>query len=59
MKELISKISAQIEAIQADINKTDNKSAMARVRMATLELEKLGKEYRKASVAAAKAMKTK
>lgn len=57
MKELISKISAQIEAIQADINKTDNKSAMARVRMATLELEKLGKEYRKASVIAAKALK--
>ena len=34
-------------AIQADINKVENKSAQARVRKLTLEFEKLGKAYRK------------
>lgn len=57
MQELIKKINEQIEVIRVDIQKTTNKSAMARVRMATLELEKLGKEYRKVSVATAKALK--
>ena len=50
MKELIEKIKVQLDAIAADIDKVDNKAAKARVRKATLALEKLGKEYRKASV---------
>ena len=54
MKELINKINTVCDAIKTDIVKEDNKAAQARVRKATLELEKLGKEYRKASVAAAK-----
>lgn len=47
MTELINAIKAQVAAISADIDKTDNKAAQARVRKATLELEKLGKVYRK------------
>ena len=47
MEELVKNIKASVEAILADIDKLDNKSAMARVRKATLELEKLGKVYRK------------
>lgn len=54
MEKLIEQICAACDAIKADIVKTDNKAAQARVRKATLELEKLGKEYRKASVASAK-----
>lgn len=54
MKELIEKIVAQCDAIKADIVKEDNKAAAARVRKATLELEKLGKQYRKESIAAGK-----
>lgn len=51
MTELINNMKAQIEAILADIDKTENnKSAAMRVRKATLELEKLGKQYRKESV---------
>ena len=51
MTELINNMKAQIEAILADIEKTEtNKSAAMRVRKATLELEKLGKQYRKESV---------
>lgn len=50
MEELIAKIKEQIAAIEADINKTENKAAQARVRKATLILEKLGKEYRKVTV---------
>ena len=50
MEEIIKNIKAQIAAIEADIEKTGNKAAMARVRKATLALEKLGKEYRKVSV---------
>ncbi|MCQ2220262.1 MAG: histone H1 [Prevotella sp.] len=48
MTELINAIKAQMAAISADIDKTDN--AKARVRKATLELEKLGKQYRKETV---------
>ena len=47
MEQLIKDIKAQIEAILSDIDKADNKAAKARVRKATLELEKLGKQYRK------------
>ena len=54
MKELIEQINALCDAIKVDIVKTENKAAQARVRKATLNLEKLGKQYRKESVAAAK-----
>ena len=47
---IIAKIKEQIAAIEKDIDKVDNKAAKARVRKATLALEKLGKEYRKASI---------
>ena len=48
--ELINQIKAQVDAISADIDKVDNKAARARVRKATLTLEKLGKVYRKESI---------
>ena len=48
--ELINQIKAQVDAISADIDKVDNKAARARVRKATLTLEKLGKVYRKESL---------
>ncbi|MBQ4278086.1 MAG: histone H1 [Bacteroidaceae bacterium] len=55
MKELIAKINELVDVIKADVEKSEsNKAAAARVRKATLELEKVGKEYRKASIAAAK-----
>ena len=50
MTELINQIKAQVAAISADIDKVENKAARARVRKATLMLEKLGKEYRKESI---------
>lgn len=50
MEQLIKDMKAQIEALLADIDKTNNKAAQARVRKATLELEKLGKQYRKETV---------
>ena len=50
MEKIIAEIKAQIAAICADIDKVDNKAAKARVRKATLALEKVGKEYRKESV---------
>ena len=50
MEEIIKNIKAQIAAIEADIDKTGNKAVMARVRKATLALEKFGKEYRKVIV---------
>ena len=50
MTELINRIKAQAAAISADIDKAENKAARARVRKATLMLEKLGKEYRKESI---------
>lgn len=53
MENLKNDIKAQVNAILADIDKPTAASA-ARVRKATLALEKLGKEYRKASVAAFK-----
>lgn len=56
MTELIAKINEQIAALSAELAKaeTGNKAAAARARKITLELEKLGKEFRKVSVAAAK-----
>ena len=50
MKELIDAMKAQMAAINADIDKTGNKAAAARVRKATLAFEKLAKQYRKESV---------
>ena len=50
MESIIAKIKEQLDAIKADIDKVGNKAAQARVRKATLALEKLGKEYRKVSV---------
>ena len=50
MEELIKNIKAGIDAVLADIDKTDNKAAKARVRKQSLELEKLFKAYRKESL---------
>ena len=50
MEAIIAKIKEQIAAIEKDIDKIDNKAARARVRKATIALEKIGKEYRKISV---------
>lgn len=50
MEKIIAEIKKLIEAILADIDKVDNKAAKARVRKATLTLEKAGKEYRKENV---------
>ena len=55
MKELIAQINGMIDAFKVDLDKSEsNKAAGARARKASLELEKLFKEYRKVSVAEAK-----
>ena len=56
MKEIIAKIDAVVDALKIDLAKAaaGNKAAAARARKATLELEKLGKEFRKVSIAEAK-----
>ena len=57
MKELVAKINANIEAFQANAEAQivkGNKAAGARARKAALELMKDLKEFRKASVEAAK-----
>ena len=53
MKETIAKINEVMAVLQAELAKAaeGNKAAAARARKATLELEKLGKEFRKQSVA--------
>jgi len=53
MKETIAKINEVIAVLQAELAKAaeGNKAAAARARKATLELEKLGKEFRKQSIA--------
>ena len=48
--ELINQIKAQVAAISSDIDKADNKAAAGRARKLSLELEKLGKEFRKVSI---------
>ena len=50
---LIAKINEVIAALQADLAKAaeGNKAAAARARKSTLELEKLGKAFRKQSIA--------
>ena len=56
MKELISKISELFEVFSSNADKAQagNKAAGARARKASLEIEKAMKEFRKASIAAAK-----
>ena len=52
MKETIAKINEVIAALQADLAKAaeGNKAAAGRARKLSLELEKLGKEFRKVSI---------
>ena len=50
MEKLVKEIKAEMEAISADIDKLANKADKARVRKASLALEKLFKTYRKESV---------
>ncbi|SHK26104.1 MULTISPECIES: histone H1 [Bacteroidota] len=57
MNELIEKINASIEAFKADAElqaEKGNKAAGTRARKASLELEKLLKEFRKVSLEASK-----
>lgn len=57
MKELIEKINASFETLKADAELQagkGNKAAGTRARKASLELEKLLKEFRKASLEASK-----
>ena len=53
MQEPIAKINDVIAALQADLAKAaeGNKAAAARARKSTLELENLGKAFRKQSIA--------
>lgn len=58
MNELIEKINAGFETLKADAElqvEKGNKAAGTRVRKTSLELEKLLKEFRKASLDASKA----
>lgn len=58
MKELIEKISEGFEALKLDADlqvEKGNKAAGTRARKSSLELEKLLKEFRKASLEASKA----
>ena len=56
MKEIVEKINAVAEAFLVDAAKSvaGNKAAGTRARKASLQLEKLMKEFRKVSVEAAK-----
>ncbi len=57
MNELIEKINAGIETFKSDAelqSEKGNKAAGTRARKASLELEKLLKEFRKASLEASK-----
>ena len=57
MKKLVEKINAEIADFQVNAEAQivkGNKAAGTRARKASLELEKLMKEFRKASLAAAK-----
>lgn len=58
MNELIEKINASFETLKTDANlqvENGNKAAGTRARKSSLELEKLLKEFRKASLEASKA----
>ena len=57
MQQLVEKINAQIELFQVNAKlqvEKGNKAAGTRARKASLELEKLMKEFRKASLTATK-----
>lgn len=56
MKKLVAQIDELFAAISTDANKAvaGNKAAGARARKASIELEKVLKEFRKASIAEAK-----
>ena len=57
MNELVAKVASLYEAFQKDANaqvENGNKSAGDRARKASLEIDKLLKEFRKASIEAAK-----
>lgn len=56
METIVKKINEIAAAFAADAEKAvaGNKAAAARCRKATLELEKLGKEFRKVSIAETK-----
>lgn len=57
MKALVDSINAKIAAFQADATaqlEKGNKAAGTRARKASLELDKMFKEFRKASLEAAK-----
>lgn len=57
MEELMAKINASIEAFTTDANlqvEKGNKAAGTRARKASLELEKMLKEFRKKSIEASK-----
>ena len=57
MKELIEKINVSFETLKADADlqaEKGNKAAGTRARKTSLELEKLLKEFRKASLEACK-----
>jgi len=53
MKKVIDEINATVAELTAELAKAaeGNKAAAARARKATLALERLGKEFRKVSVA--------
>ncbi|EJL74356.1 histone H1 [Chryseobacterium populi] len=58
MKELVEKISVEYEAFKTDANlqgEKGNKSAGMRARKSSLSLEKLMKDFRKASLEESKA----
>ena len=57
MEELVSKIKTEFEALATDANlqiEKGNKAAGTRARKSSLDLEKLLKEFRKASLEASK-----
>jgi hypothetical protein len=57
MEELVNKIKAEFEALAIDANlqiEKGNKAAGTRARKSSLDLEKLLKEFRKASLEASK-----
>lgn len=57
MKDLIEKINASFDAFKKDADlqhEKENKAAGTRARKASLELEKLLKEFRKVSIEASK-----
>lgn len=57
MKELVEKVASLYEAFKKDAQaqvENGNKAAGARARKASLEMEKLLKEFRKASIEATK-----